>query len=293
MRLLGLTVQNVRGLPDLHIKLDGKNIVIWGPNGAGKSCVVDAIDFLFSGRISRLIGEGTAGISLSRHGPHIDHDADSAIVTATVQLEGIPEPIELSRCMAQPDQLVCPDEVREPLAKMRDLMRAGGIVLTRRDILRYVAAEAGKRANEIEELLHLKDVDDVRSSFRRARTELDRKEKAAKTAIDVAKAEVNVTLGLTTYSPAGLLEAVNDSRQALGGRPLDVPDSNRLKEGIAPPGPRAAEPTSANFNLLHQAIQIIRREAPTSRVPSLVLSDQNLRDNITKLRGNPGLFAEA
>ena len=73
-------------------------------------------------------------------------------------------------------------------------MRRGGVVLTRRDILRYVAAEAGKRANEIEELLHLKDVDDVRSSFRRARTELDRKEKAAKAAIETAKAEVNVTL---------------------------------------------------------------------------------------------------
>ena len=292
MRLLGLTVQNVRGLPDLHIKLDGKNVVIWGPNGAGKSCVVDAIDFLFSGRISRLMGEGTAGISLSRHGPHIDHDADSAIVTATVLLEGIPEPIELSRCMAQPDQLVCPDDARESLAKMRDLMRRGGVVLTRRDILRYVAAEAGKRSNEIEELLHLKDVDDVRSSFRRARTELDRKEKAAKTAIDTAKAEVNVTLGLTTYIPAGLLEAVNDSRHTLGGGPLDVPESHRLKEGIAPPGPHAAEPTSVNFNLLQQAIQIIRRDAPTSKVPILMLSDQNLRNNITELRDNPGLFAE-
>ena len=247
MRLLGLTVQNVRGLPDLHLKLEGKNVVIWGPNGAGKSCVVDAIDFLFSGRISRLMGEGTAGISLSHHGPHIDHEADSAIVTATVQLGGIPEPIELSRCIAQPDQLVCPDDARESLAKMRDLMRRGGVVLTRRDILRYVAAEAGKRANEIEELLHLKDVDDVRSSFRRARTELDRKEKAAKTAIDIAKAEVNVTLGLTTYSPAGLLEAVNDSRQTLGGGQLDVPESNRLKEEIAPPGQNAAEPTSVNF----------------------------------------------
>ena len=169
MRLLGLTVQNVRGLPDLHLQFDGRNIVIWGPNGAGKSCVVDAIDFLITGRISRLMGEGTARISLSRHGPHIDHDADSAIVTATVQLEGLSEPVELSRCMAQPDQLVCPDDAREPLAKMRDFMRRGGVVLTRRDILRYVAAEAGKRADEMEELLHLKDVDAVRSSFRRAR----------------------------------------------------------------------------------------------------------------------------
>ena len=152
---------------------------------------------------------------------------------------------------------------------MRDLMRRGGVVLTRRDILRYVAAEAGKRANEIEELLHLKDVDDVRSSFRRARTELDRKEKAAKAAIETAKVEVNVTLGLPTFTAEGLLEAVNDSRQTLGGRPLDVQESNRLKEGIAPPGPHDTEPTSVNFNLLQQAIQIIRREAPPSIVPRL------------------------
>ena len=101
-----------------------------------------------------------------------------------------------------------------------------------------------------------------------------------------------MTLGLTTYNPAGLLEAVNDSRQTLGGGPLDVPESSRLKDGVAPPGPHAAEPTSVNFNLLQQAIQIIRREAPTSKVPNLVLSDQNLRNNITELRDNPGLFAE-
>ena len=84
------------------------------------------------------MGEGTAGISLSRHGHHIDHDADSAVVTAAIMLEGIPEPVELSRCMGQPDQLVCPDDAKESLAKMRDLMRRGGVVLTRRDILRKV-----------------------------------------------------------------------------------------------------------------------------------------------------------
>ena len=57
MRLLQLTVQNVRGLRDLTLQLDAKNVVIWGPNGAGKSCVVDAIDFLFTGKLSRLMGE--------------------------------------------------------------------------------------------------------------------------------------------------------------------------------------------------------------------------------------------
>ena len=89
MKLLGLTVKNIRGLPDLHLQLDAKNIVIWGPNGSGKSCVVDAIDFLFTGRISRLMGEGTSRITLARHGPHVDHDPKSAVVTATVRLDGI------------------------------------------------------------------------------------------------------------------------------------------------------------------------------------------------------------
>lgn len=82
MHLVDLAVQNVRGLPDLHLEPDNKNIVIWGPNGAGKSGVVDAIDFAITGRISRLLGEGTAGITLARHGPHIDHDPESAIATA-------------------------------------------------------------------------------------------------------------------------------------------------------------------------------------------------------------------
>ena len=150
------------------------------------------------------MGEGTGALSLARHGPHIDHDAQSALVSATVQLEGFPEPIELSRCMAQPSQLVCPDDARALVADTSELMNRGGVVLTRRDILRFVVAEGGKRADDIEVLLRLKDVDDVRSSLIRARTELGRKEKSARDAIETARAEVNVTLGLDKYSDEGL-----------------------------------------------------------------------------------------
>ena len=49
MRLIELRIENVRGLPELSLQLDEKNVVILGPNGSGKSCVVDAIDFLFTG----------------------------------------------------------------------------------------------------------------------------------------------------------------------------------------------------------------------------------------------------
>ena len=173
MKLMGLTVKNVRGLLDLHLQLDTKNIVIWGPNGSGKSCVIDAIDFLFTGRISRLMGEGTGGITLARHGPHIDHDPESAVVTATVLLDGIPGPVKITRCIAHPDVLLCSEEARPQLDDITALMRRGGVVLTRRDILRYVAASAAKRSNEIQELLHLTGVDDIRRSLQRARNKLN------------------------------------------------------------------------------------------------------------------------
>lgn len=282
----------MRGLPDLHLQLDGNNVVIWGPNGAGKSCVVDAIDFLFTGKISRLVGEGTAGITLLRHGPHIDHDAESAVVTATVQLEGLLEPIEITRCMARPDNLECPDEARALLANTNDLMRRGGVVLTRRDILRYVAAEGGKRADEIQELLHLKDVDDVRSSLHRAGTELKRNERDAQKAVDTAKAEVNVTLGMTKYSDKGLFEVVNTSRQTLGRGPLDVLRSTGFKEGIAPPAARETRSSSVNLTLFQQVVQQIRQETHLSLVPNLEKNDSNLRRNLENLKANPGLLAE-
>ncbi|MFC1893501.1 AAA family ATPase [Chloroflexota bacterium] len=195
MRLLDLMVQNVRGLPNLHLQPDKKNTVIWGKNGAGKSGVVDAIDFVLTGRISRLEGEGTRGITLARHGPHIDHDPESAIVTAKVEIPGFSEPVTLSRCMARPDEVSCCEEAKTRLSEIGAVVRKGGIILTRRDILRYIAAEAGTRADEIQKLLNLEDIEAVRESLYRARTELRRGEQNAKRAVDTAKAEVNVTLG--------------------------------------------------------------------------------------------------
>ena len=287
VRILELTIQNVRGLPDLRLAPDGQNLVIWGPNGAGKSCVVDAIDFLFTGRISRLLGEGTARITLARHGPHIDHKVESAMVKAVVQLEGFSEPVEISRCMANPDHLDCPDEARKPLASTSGLMGRGGVILTRRDILRYVAAEAGKRADEIQALLDIRDVEEVRSALVRAGTELRRKEKSTGEAIKTTQAQVNVTLGLDKYSQEGLLEQVNASREALGGMALESNMPSSFKEGLSAPIHPEIIPSSANPILILQAVQNIKKGTDLSLVPSQADSESNLRESITKLSPNP------
>jgi len=101
MKLLELEIEKVRGIPHLIMEPAGKNFVIWGPNGSGKSAVVDAIDFLLTGRIQRLTGKGTGDISLSKHGPHIDHEPKETMVRAIVKLQSSVKPVELKRSIGK------------------------------------------------------------------------------------------------------------------------------------------------------------------------------------------------
>ena len=64
MKIQKLQINKFRGIVDLILTPGEESLVLWGPNGSGKSAVVDAIDFLLTGKIARLLGEGTSGISL-------------------------------------------------------------------------------------------------------------------------------------------------------------------------------------------------------------------------------------
>ncbi len=292
MRLLDLIVQNVRGLPNIHLQPDGKNTVIWGPNGAGKSGVVDAIDFVLTGRISRLEGEGTRGITLVQHGPHIDHDPESAFVTATVELPGFAEPIRLTRCMARPDEVECHEEAKDTLADIGAVVRKGGVILTRRDILRYVTAEAGTRADDIQKLLNLEDIEAVRDSLYRARTELRRNEQNAKRAVDTAKAEVNVTLGAPQYNDEMLLKMVNECRKIFGSGPIDVTQSTSFKKGLTPSAPHEIKQLAFNPKFIQQVIDNIRQGTREDLTIDMARADQDLRHLLTDIKAHANLLAE-
>ena len=216
MKLERLKVQNVRGLRDSSLDLGGKNIAIWGPNGSGKSCVVDAIEFLFTGKISRLTGSGTVGINLTKHGPHIDYPPGSAVVSAIVNLEGTLGSVEIKRRFDEPEVLSYPEEAKPQLQRISDLMLRGGVVLTRRDILRYVTAEAGTRAKEIQEILNLKAVEDVRKSLVRTNNVLKERGRAATQSVERQEAEVNVFLDDDKYSIENLMSKINTAREDLG-----------------------------------------------------------------------------
>ena len=159
MKIIELHIENVRGIKSLEIEPGGQNFVIWGPNGSGKSAVVDAIDFLLTGRISRLTGPGTGGITIGKHGSHIDASPKEASVRAIIKIPSHPDPIEISRTMNRAGQLVCADDTFRHLEPVIELAKRKQHVLSRRDILRFVTAESSSRAESFRTLLDLADVE--------------------------------------------------------------------------------------------------------------------------------------
>jgi predicted ATP-dependent endonuclease of OLD family len=50
MRILELEITKFRGIKHIELRPNGSNLVIVGHNGTGKSGVVDALDFLLTGK---------------------------------------------------------------------------------------------------------------------------------------------------------------------------------------------------------------------------------------------------
>jgi energy-coupling factor transporter ATP-binding protein EcfA2 len=235
MRILELEIHNVRGIKDLILKPNGENLVVWGPNGSGKSAVVDAVDFLLTGKISRLMGEGTSGLTLKAHGPHIDYSVKDASVRAVIKIPNCEKPISLTRAMSAPNVLVFPAEYKQLIDPILAVASKGQHVLSRREILKYVAAEAGKRSAEVQALLNLSELEDMRKTAGRvlntARTELV----GAESSLAAARTVVQGTLNLSSFGTDTVRATVNACRQLLGGPALTELAAESLKQGLAAP----------------------------------------------------------
>src|ERR1051326_6387504 len=99
MKLKRLAIQKTRGIIDTQLAFDGKNFLISGRNGSGKSGVVDGIDFLLKGTISRLEGEGSKSISFKKHGDHIDGAPKDAIVVGELVVPGTDKQAKITRSL--------------------------------------------------------------------------------------------------------------------------------------------------------------------------------------------------
>jgi|SRR3972149_8087396 len=275
MKILSLEVKNIRGIKYIKIKPEGKSIVIFGPNGTGKSAIVDAIDFLMTGKISRLVGEGTKSLGLKEHGCHVDSrdDLKNTIVMAKCEVNG--KEVVMERSINSPSSLkVVPQEYKDLVESYLKIAALGQHILSRREILKYITAEAGKRAKEIMSLLDLSDVENVRSTFVAVKNEAEISFKHAESNLNVAKSEVSNLLSLTSFSEESALNNVNELRGVLGGSKIIELLPEKVKENLK------AHPFEATSDTLTKD-QI---ENTVNEIRSLVKGKDEVREKELELK---------
>jgi recombinational DNA repair ATPase RecF len=235
IKLHALLIEEFRGIRKLRLDFAGKNFAVYGPNGTGKSGVVDAIEFVLTGNITRLTGQGTSNISLKTHAPHVDqrNAPERARVILQAYVPSLKKKVTIERRVSNPNApTVTPDEpeVRQIVA---ELALHPEFALTRREIIKYVLAAPGERSKEVQALLRLEEIERVRQSLQTIHNSSKADFKRAEQEANQAQLQLLRALGMSVLRRDELLKVVNQRRELLGLEALtDLVANTSLKSGL-------------------------------------------------------------
>jgi hypothetical protein len=159
-RVKSIEIRAFRGIPDLDIPLEGKNLLISGDNGTGKSSIVEAFEYFFTGSVSHL--EGAQGLSFSRHGPHVH------FATADVSIAVAFDPGNVRLFRTPVSEPAPPQHLSQYLASAK----AGSFILRRAQILHFIASQPADRFRALASIIGVDSLDQVELEMMRARDEL-------------------------------------------------------------------------------------------------------------------------
>lgn len=232
MKLGTLHVRKFRGIKDLRLDLQRENFVIAGPNGSGKSGVVDAIEFVFTGRISRLEGAGTGGLSVKEHGPHVDDretPKDAQVELSVVLDDG--RQVTISRSVDKPSKpRITPPEAASAIEWVAEHPE---VALSRREIIKFILAEPGQRSKELQAVLKLDRLETCRKLLGRSANKLAEDCEHASSSVQAAREDLRTALDTKDLTVESMLSAVNDRRRVLGLSALaEITNGTALSDGL-------------------------------------------------------------
>ncbi|MFN0116763.1 MAG: AAA family ATPase [Elusimicrobiota bacterium] len=292
IKIESVTIKDFRGIRDLTLEFNQDNFAVCGPNGTGKSGIVDALEFVLTGTISRLAGEGRGEISVKDHGPHVDkrNDPAKAHVTAKIFIPSLQKTATIERDLKNPNTArVLPDEP-EILEVLRKVESHPEIVLSRRELIRYVLATPGKRAEEVQALLHLDQIEQVRANFQKIANAFEKQIVPMESNAQQARQMLLRALGVTDLAKEQVITAANVRRQALGLPDLtDLTQATSLKDGLA--AAKAAEAQRIPKTQSLTDIKAVRESLAQLSVDSTEKTVVGATSDMTALASDP--IAEA
>lgn len=231
-----LEIYEFRGIRKLTLNLKSANFAVCGPNGTGKSGIVDALEFALTGNISRLSGRGTGELSVKGHAPHVDsrNDPGKARVTLTAFIPSLGKQITIERSVKNPDDAKITPNDKDVLSIVAQVGMHPEFALTRRELIRYVLSAPGDRAKEVQTLLRLDQVEELRTALQAIANARDRQLKPLGSEKALARDQLIKRLEITELSAKSILDAVNPKRTLLGLLPIEVlTPTSSLKDGLA------------------------------------------------------------
>ena len=288
IQIESVAIRELRGIRELEIKPHRKNFVISGPNGSGKSGVVDAVQFALTGEISRLTGKGTGGLSVHRHGPHVDRQEDpaSAEVSLRFYVPDLKKSAVLRRNVKNPRRFCLEPDEPEIRAIIEEIAGHPGLTLSRREIIKYIIVEAGQRSKEIQALLKLEAIEHTRGVLKTASNKLAIVARQARSAVEIAAHALCRHLDVTILTREDILVAINQHRQTLSlveisGMGANTDLSAGIMEGAG----------DAGFNKEAALRDVEALEKAQVALPNLGQEEvESVLRDLTTLDGDPALL---
>jgi len=245
IRVKTIHIEEFRGIRELTLDLNTKNFGICGPNGTGKSGVVDAIEFCLTGDVTRLSGQGSAGLNVRTHAPHVDqHDhPEKANVTVTADIPSLGKAIKIFRSVKDPRKVNISPADSDVKDVVEELQRHPEFALSRREIVKYIITPPGRRSEDVQTLLRLEHLEKLRKSLTTFNNK--RKDEADEAERNRRQAEIDLrnSLKIDKLDRALVLEKVNEKREVLGLQALtELTKDTSFKAGVVAPKDAAEKP---------------------------------------------------
>ncbi|MFC4552429.1 AAA family ATPase [Halorussus sp. GCM10023401] len=278
MRIESLHIENFRGINGTYThELNGESRVIIGPNGSGKSSILGAIDFLLSGSVTHLSGEGMGGQESKKVVSNVTAD-DDCLVRCTFKDQDTGETIDVERAGARGDLDPGVGTLPEDLQQLFNTAQQGQHILTRDDILDLIIARPGKRREVLQTMLDLPEIDDQRLALKRTRQDLENQQKNAEASAGDTLERLSQMADADAMGAEAVRQnvrnEVNKLRAVFDGDPVEAIDSDSVRDGIESPASNVA-------------VDALQREQPLTELRDLTTwvddLEQKLAPRLTEL----------
>lgn len=146
-----IEIKSFRGIKNYKLETQGKSIVFCGANGTGKSSFVNALEFLFTGKVNNLTG--VRGINHNNSILHIGDNKKDLLVKAKINKHNIER------------SLTGGFKYDEPLEELVKDFENGSFLLNRQKLLNFINSQPKKRWEEAANLINFNEYDATEKVF--------------------------------------------------------------------------------------------------------------------------------